>query len=220
MLLLDFLVRHLQARLEEVGLQRHVHQRGQEHDQQQQAHARSQPVSQLANGHGGGLQHQHGHGVDAVAHELPGHIAQDRGHQHHLGHVGHLLLGEKVGQARDRVEPVELGRDGLEAQDPAASANGADQGGGAGEDGKHCTGHQAHHHHVLQALEHGAWRHDGGGVKRQLLAHGQLHVVHQLGRQHQQAGGPGTQNRQVGEIARACSLAVFARFLQLALRRG
>ena len=72
----------------------------------------------------------------------------------------------------------------------------------------------------LKAGEHAAGGHHGGGIKTQLLPHGALHVLHQLGGPHHQATRPCAQNGQVREIARAGALAVFARLLELSLGRG
>ena len=219
-LLLDFFVRHLQPRLEEICLQRHINHRRQKHHQQQQAGARYQPLRHIAKGQGRGLQNQPGYAVDAVAHEVPRHKRKNGGHQHHLGHIGHLLLGEQVGCARDWIEPAELRCDGLGAENPATRTNGAEQRGATSQHGKNKAGHQAHQHHVLKAGEHAAGGHHGGGIKTQLLPHGALHVLHQLGGPHHQATRPCAQNGQVREIARAGALAVFARLLELSLGRG
>jgi multidrug efflux pump len=75
------------------------------------------------------------------------------------------------------------------------------------------AGDQPHHDHGLHAFEHAARCHDRARVENELLAQGLLQVIHERGGQDQNAGSPCTQDGQVGQVARARTLAIFARFL-------
>ena len=164
----------------------------------------------------GGLQRHHYHLLDAVAEVLPGDEGEHCCHEQHLGHVDQLLLGKQVGKALERVEPVELWGNGLETENPAASGDGAGHRGEADQQREKQAGADTRQHHLLHADEHELSALDRFSVETQLSPQRKLQVIDQGACQHYHGNGTHTQDGQVRKVARTCSLAVIARFLQLA----
>lgn len=219
-LLLDLLMTHLEARLEEKGLQRHIDQGHQQHHDQQQGDARGQPGAHHGERHGRWLGRNRCNLGNIGTHVLPGHEAQHDGQEHHLDHRGQLLLGEQILEARQGIELAKARLNGLEAEDPATCSHAGQHRGRGGHQREDHGNSKTQHQHGLKALQHQRRSPGCHGIEHQLLGHGLAQMIHHgLGaHQHQQSAR--AQNGQVRQIARARTLAVFTRLLQLAFGGG
>ncbi len=220
MLLLDLLMTHLEARLEEKVLQRHVDQGHQQHHDQQQGDARGQPGADHGKRHGRWLGRNRRNLGNIGAHVLPGYKAQHDGHEHHLDHRGQLLLGKQILETRQGVELAKARLNGLEAEDPATGSHAGQHRGRGGHQGKNHGNAQTQHQHGLKALQHQRRSLGRRSVEHQLPGHGLAQMIDHGLRAHQHQQCARTQNGQMRQIARARTLAVFTRLLQLAFGGG
>jgi hypothetical protein len=165
------------------------------------------------------LHHQGAEELDMRGDELPGDDADHGGDAGELGGVDQLLFGEQAADASEGVESVEVGRDGLGAQRPAARCDHCRHGDGQHQQAQRQVEHETLSKAVHKALQRQFWLLQGLVVKRELAAQAGAQFFEAHGSKGQQHQRTAAEHGEVGQVLGSRNLAVVAGLFQ-ALRGG